>query len=544
MSKNSLCLKKLSIKNFATFKSEVINFDKGFNIITGETGSGKSLIFDAIQLVLGGRSDKSLIRSGSEFLCIEVFFDLHDKKILRYFEEQGYPSENEEAVLKRIVYANGKSKSFLNYQQCKLSTLQSFSHLFIDLVGQFENQRLLSNKYQLNLVDKYANILSDVDLYEGYFSQYKKLQIKITSIQQSEPQLRQQLDFLSYQLKEIENLDPSIEKENDLKTQKEFLLKSNTYKAVLTEIDNTLNSSSHSIISSIHMVIKKVKDNPELFSSINTEALDQAKSIVEDFSFEVSSISLDDDSEASLESIVDKLDIYQKLKRKFGGTLQNVLESTTKLKNEKNEIENDLDNLNSYIEELNSKFEKLSTLALDLHQSRKKSGLILSKNLTLLIRKLNMSGATIDIKLDVDKELGPKGITNLEFYAQTNPGEGYYPISQIASGGELSRILLAIRQVFSDKDTVSVFFFDEIDTGIGGETALVIGKSLKKVSKNSQVIAITHLPQIAIHADKIIKVDKKIRKSKSETRTQSIVQEISSNAEIKDAAIAMNPLLN
>jgi len=544
MAKNSLCLKKLSIKNFATFNSEVIHFSKGFNIITGETGSGKSLIFDAIQLVLGGRSDKSLIRSGAEFLCIEVFFDLHDKKILRYFEDQGYPSENEEAVLKRIVYSNGKSKSFLNYQQCKLSTLQSFSHLFIDLVGQFENQRLLSNKYQLNLVDKFANIRSDVDLYENYYTQYKNLKDKIKHIQETEPQLRQQLDFLSFQLQEIEELNPTIEEEKSLKSQKEFLLKSNTFTTVLNEIDTMLNTSSESVITSIHSIAKKVHDHPELFTNINTESLEQIKSLLEEFSYEISSISLDKDSESSLESIIDKLDLYQKLKRKFGGNLQNVIDSTTKLTNERNEIEGDLENLKNYIEELNTKFEKLSTLALDLHRSRKKAGLTLSKNLTLLIRKLNMAGATIDIKLDIDKELGPKGITNLQFYAQTNPGEGYYPISQIASGGELSRILLAIRQVFSDKDTVSVFFFDEIDTGIGGETALVIGKSLKNVSKNSQVIAITHLPQIAINADKIIMVDKKTIKSKNETRTQSIVQEISSSAQIKAAAIKMNPLIN
>ncbi|MDD0854640.1 DNA repair protein RecN [Halobacteriovorax sp. GB3] len=512
-----LSLETVSIKNFATFEDQTINFSGGFNSIVGETGSGKSLILDAIQLLLGARADRKLVRKDSEFATIEATFIGSSESTNRYFDDIGYPTEDD-ITIKRVIYANGKSKSFLNYQSCPLSALQTFSKKFIDLVGQFENQKLLSNDYQLILLDSYANLKNDVDKYQIYFSKYNDLLNKRDELLELNASRIQREEFVKFQINEIEKLSPEIGEEENLISKKESILNYEKNINALQVMSEIISDGDTNILALIHQCKNLSSQTSHDFSSL----LEEIKSNVEQLSYEVSKNIDQEPLDESIDDIIDRLDLYQKLKRKFGGSIEAILEEYENLRKELNELNESEINLHNICAQIEDTKNKAYALAQEIHEKRSKATSKLSQALTKSVRQLKMDGATFDIKIQESQTMGPRGISSLIFMAETNPGEGYFAIKDIASGGELSRILLSLRQILSSNESISVFLFDEIDTGVGGETALAIGKSLYEVSKNSQVIAITHLPQIASFSDKLILVSK----SSHNKRTISKVEEI------------------
>lgn len=521
--KNGLVLETLNIQNFATFSNQQLSFDKHFNSIVGETGSGKSLILDALQLILGARADKKLVRKESEFASIEAVFSCHDDNIRNYFDSIGFPFQDD-IIIKRIIYSNGKSKSYLNLENCHVNTLLQISRKYIDLVGQFENQKLLSEDYQLKLLDGYSGLNLD---YKNYSSEYEKLKIlehKLTELNELKHKSLERREFLQFQVNEIEKLGPSQEDEAELKKQKDLILGKERNQKKLEEANYILSESDGSMTQMMSRLTR-------IFSDINLDEsldkrLENLKIDIEDFSFEIGKLSNFDFEDCNVEEVMERLDYYQKLKRKFNCDTQGLIEYYEKYKNELSQIE--------YVEldtkKVLSAIDTQSTLCFNLANSLHKQRAIKANELSILLTKfvhsLNMKGAQIDLRLSKSEQLNSYGISNLEFYAQTNPGEGFFPIKDIASGGELSRILLALRQVLSTTGSISVFLFDEIDTGVGGETALKIGKALKEVSLQSQVIAITHLPQIANFSDRLLVVDKASKTENNDIRTYSFVSQI------------------
>ncbi len=546
-SQHPLYLSSLVLNNFATFETQSIQFDPSFNAIIGETGSGKSLIVDALQLLFGQRADKKLIRKGSDFATVEAVFHSSESTIVNYFDNIGFPivsneTECYEITIKRIVYRNGNSKTFLNYQNCNLQMLQNFAKRFIDLVGQFDNQKLMSPNYQLTLLDNY--IAKDL-LFENYQEAYLQLeQTKNSLLQLKEKQAQggQRSDYLQFQINEIEKLNPSIDDENHLMEQKTDLTDANQKSEVLTKISASLDENSNSVISQLNSVASIIEKNQIFFQNKDYSAkIMEAISTIEDVSFNCSkshSALLDaTNNESSFEEIIDRLDLYQKLKRKFGPTTQDL---TTSLQLFKQELLG-FESLNSEIQTLeNSYKDNLShtlVLAEKIHGLRISHAQELSEKLTKTIQKLKMRGASLRMDITKLPELNRTGLSSIRFMVESNPGEGFYKLGDVASGGELSRILLAIRQMLASNDTISVFLFDEIDAGVGGETALSVGQALRSVSTNSQVVAITHLPQIANYAKKLIVVSKET----ANERTFSMIKEIQGNG--KDAEIrAMMPL--
>ena len=539
--KFDLSLQQLTLKNFATFNDQVVNFDKRFNAIVGETGSGKSLILDALQLILGHRADKKLIRKGCDFSVIEASFSCSTKNIQKYFNNLGFPFDDNEIVIKRIIYKTGKTKSFLNHQSCSLTVLTDFARNFIDLVGQFENQKLLSETYQLALLDDYSSHQNLAREYSQKYNDLLQTKNQLDQLRLQNTQIAQKLDYLNFQINELEKLNPTVEDEEELIQKKKEMQNLEARKASLFEVNSLFEGtdSSNGLFSSLnrleHLITSDFSDEN------NLNLFHQAKELLNDLNYALNQDSTIDISEEEFEAVLSRLDSYQRLKRKFNADTKELINLYNDFLTERDEVENIDKSITLYEERYSDLQDECFSIAKQLHQKRIQAAKELSQALTSEIQNLNMKGATIDIRLFEKEELSQNGISVIHLMAETNPGEDFHKIKDIASGGELSRILLSMRKVLSSKDSISIFLFDEIDTGIGGETALSIGKTLKNVSEKSQVIAITHLPQIATYTDKIIFVEKKHIIENDTERTISSVKEIE-GANIKDEVSAMNPL--
>jgi len=521
---SKLNLSSVKLQNFATFSNQVINFEQSFNTIVGETGSGKSLILDALQMCFGARADKKLVRKGADFATIEVTFTCNTEKSKEFFNEIGYPFEDE-IIIKRVIYNNGKSKSYLNFQSCPLNTLTTVARKFIDLVGQFENQKLLSEEYQLKLLDNYSGLNDTFLEYSSEYSKLNQLESKLIELNENKNRSLERKDFLEFQLNELNKLSPNISEEQELKEKKDRILNFEEEQKTYTRVSEIISESDSSLLTSISYLEREISSLSNSHSLI--DKISDIKAELEDISFEVSKNIGQEELEEDIEDIVDRLDSYQRLKRKYNTDTNGLITTLNKYQSEFDAIEIIDDEINKIHANISKVSMSCHKIAKSLHKTRLSNAKDLSKKLTNLVHKLNMNGAIIDIRIEERESLSSSGISNLSFYAQTNPGEGFHPIKDIASGGELSRILLSLRQVLSQTGSISVFLFDEIDTGVGGETALSIGKALAEVSKASQVIAITHLPQIVHCSDHMILVNKMTDSNEGLERTSSHVKHIS-----------------
>lgn len=520
-------LKKLIIQNFATFKNQSIHFRPGFNAIIGETGSGKSLVLDALQLILGGRADKKVVRKDTDYSLIEASFRCFDDGVLKFLETEGYPVEGKDLIVKRVIYKNGTTKTYINHLSCTVTFLATFAKRYVDLVGQFENQKLLSESYQLHLLDHYGKLSEEVLIFQCKLQEYKALQRHLNQLEQSKTQREQRLDYLNYQLLEIEKLSPSSQDEKDLLMRKNLLINVERNQKISFQLKGIFEGGEGhpGLLSQMKQLNSILTKNKDFFRSQIDETSEiedklHLLQIIIDKQFDV------EIDPQELEGVIERLDAYQKLKKKFGGSVESILQSQVDFLKERDQLQD----LDINLEDIKYKTEHLKLslvkIAKELHEKRMIYASKLSTELTERVQNLKMNGATIKLILEELSELNEFGITKANFVAETNPGEGLFKVKDIASGGELSRILLALRQILSSYDSISIFLFDEIDTGIGGETANCIGKALAQVANNGQVIAITHLPQIAQFAESLVLVQKDIQGPNKCSRTESTVKEI------------------
>jgi DNA repair protein RecN (Recombination protein N) len=528
-------LKTLIIQNFATFKNQTIKFRPGLNAITGETGSGKSLVLDALQLILGCRADKKVVRRETDYSLIEACFFCADPKVIAFLESEGFPLQEKEIIIKRLIYKNGSTKNYINHLSCTVTFLSAFARKYIDLVGQFENQKLLSEYYQLHLLDHFSNNLDRLIHYQNSLKELKSEQAKLTELIQSKTIRDQRLDYLDFQLQEIEKLNPSSQDEEDLLKKKNIMINlEKTHKLCFQVKENIEGVEGQSGISGhLKSLTHLFSKNPDLFSE-QINILSEIEDRVQDLQAMIDDKLNTEADSLELEQVLDRLDGYQKLKKKFGATADGILQAQAEFIKEKNQLECLEHNLEELTVKISDLEDKLRQKAEDLHKRRELSAKKLGKELTAKVQNLKMTGATIELQLDRLNVLTETGYTKASFLAETNPGEGYFKIKDIASGGELSRILLSLRQILSAHDSISIFLFDEIDTGIGGETATCIGKALAEVAEHGQVIAITHLPQIARFAEVLIVVNKDIQAKNQEARTESTIKEIYGKLVIKE----------
>ncbi|OFZ20714.1 MAG: hypothetical protein A2202_06130 [Bdellovibrionales bacterium RIFOXYA1_FULL_36_14] len=542
--KNKLHLSTLTIQNFATIENQTINFETGLNAIIGETGSGKSLILEALELIFGQRAKKQIIRQDALFASVEAVIYCNDLTTKAYIYDQGHPFEGDEIVIKRIIYPTGKSQNYLNFQSTSLQILQNISKRFIDIVGQFENQKLLSSKYQLHLLDKYAALEEKNQEYFKLYENFLHLKNEIAVLKSKQAEQTLKVDYLKYQISEIETLNPSKDDELKLINDKNRILKKQERYGTILEIQNFLSDSDHAILRKTNHILNQLHniDDPALIKI--KDKIQESHHQLEDASFELSKhADSSEDENETLQNLIDKLDLYQRLKRKFNLDASELSNYLNKLKDELQDYLNLEGTIAKNESEFNLINDKLFKLAHKIHQIRLENSKKLSTTLTKHAQELNMEGAKLLLQVDELKELTPTGISEIKFLAETNPGNGIHPVKEIASGGELSRILLAYRQVISSTDSISIFLFDEIDSGIGGHTALAIGHALSEVAKTSQVILITHLPQIAMFSNHLIQVTKTNTKDKlGKNITNSLIAEVTSKNERSKVIKAMNPI--
>jgi len=531
-------LNELSIKNFAIIDELQVSFGEGLNVISGETGAGKSIIIGAVSLLLGDRATTDMIRTQADTATVEAVFDISVNKTLREkITEMGFP-DSEELIIRRIISRSGKNRAFINGQSATLMNLSAVSELLINICGQHEHQVILNVENHIDVLDEFGGCLPDRTAYESIYNHYQQIRTQIEKLQNLNKSREEKTDLYKFQLKEIIDIHPQPAEDTTLSDEKKVLVNAQKLTDYANRSYDLLYGDQDCAIVKIKEVQRQIQEIRKIDAHLKVNDTDIESSFV---TLQEAALQLRDysknlffDSER-LAAIDERLDVLNRLKRKHGGSLDNVLRK-------KQEIEEALNTVSSLEEEL-EKFGKereiiegsLRESALKLSQKRKQTAQKLQEAVDQEIRALNMPHASFSVNFnkvseDAAESFGPKGIDEIEFYLSANKGEDARPLNKVASGGELSRIILALKNVLSRTGSVSSIVFDEVDNGIGGAVAEIVGRKLKAVSTNHQVICITHLPQIACFGDKHMFVSKKVVKG----RTITFVNELDNEEKIEE----------
>lgn len=501
-------IKTLYIKNFAIIKELKIPFKKGLTVITGETGSGKSVILKALGISIGGKISKYMVRSGKEKSIIEASIN--------------------KIKIRRLISITGRSKAYLNDQPISLNDLKNHTGLSIDFHGQNEQQLILNSEIHIDYLDKYCRNDDKVKLLEFLFKENNHLNEKLEKLKKNVDEKNNQISLLNFQASEIDSVNP---KENEDITLDE------QYKRLshLKEIIQTINQTNHILFEKEEAVFSQIDYLRNLVSSIEkydselskvTKLLDnsiiQIQEVQSELFDQLSKLELKPEE---LQVVEDRLSSIETLKRKYGGSLNSVKEKRAYIQKELKINKNPEKEQAVLIEKIKKVKEKFTNISIEVHKKRKEMASVLSLKIQNSMKNLNMPGSHFEIKI-INKaqkngfvkiintcyEHNSKGIDNVEFYLSANPGEPTKPLSLIASGGEISRIMLAIKTVFEKLDPVETLVFDEIDSGISGNAAEKVASHLLELSKSKQVMCITHLSQIAIKADNHLHIVKHVEK--------------------------------
>ena len=529
-------LRELRLNNLAIIKNLDLEFNDKFIALTGETGAGKSIILNGISLLIGERSHTDMIRNGAQGLFAEGVFELNENQKKR-LDELGFEIEDDELIITRYFDRNAKSKITVNGSRMTLSRLKELMVNIIDLVGQHEHQFLLNSDYHLHLLDRFLDdegkMLSK-KIRESV-NKIKKLNLQIGNIEEEKSKIAEKKDILEFQLNEINSLELKENEDNELEEEYKILFNAGKISEKLEETSQFLKEGEFSILTALGRVKRNLEQLSDLSESYS-ELYDKIESVlyeVEEISYSVDNfvgdVEIDD---KKLEKIVERIDNINKLKLKYGSTITEILEYRDK-------IEKDLSLVNFENEELeNLKKEKSELVGQYFQDSerlseiREKIAENLQNTVDVQLDDLNMENAKFKVEITKTQEITIYGIDNAEFMIAANVGETFKPLAKIASGGEISRIMLALKTVFSAVDNISVLIFDEIDTGISGETVRRVAEKLRELSKNTQIICVTHSPQIAGKAQQQFFIKKEIENNFTETK----VHELNNEERIREIA--------
>ena len=519
-------LRELRLNNLAIIKNLDLEFNDKFIALTGETGAGKSIILNGISLLIGERSHTDMIRNGAQGLFAEGVFELNENQKKR-LDELGFEIEDDELIITRYFDRNAKSKITVNGSRMTLSRLKELMVNIIDLVGQHEHQFLLNSDYHLHLLDRFLDdegkMLSK-KIRESV-NKIKKLNLQIGNIEEEKSKIAEKKDILEFQLNEINSLELKENEDNELEEEYKILFNAGKISEKLEETSQFLKEGEFSILTALGRAKRNLEQLSDLSESYS-ELYDKIESVlyeVEEISYSVDNfvgdVEIDD---KKLEKIVERIDNINKLKLKYGSTITEILEYRDK-------IEKDLSLVNFESEELeNLKKEKSELVGQYFQDSerlseiREKIAENLQNTVDIQLDDLNMENAKFKVEITKTQEITIYGMDNAEFMIAANVGETFKPLAKIASGGEISRIMLALKTVFSAVDNISVLIFDEIDTGISGETVRRVAEKLRELSKNTQIICVTHSPQIAGKAQQQFFIKKEIENNFTETKVHEL----------------------
>lgn len=522
-------LRELRIKNLALIEDASANFNKGLNVLTGETGAGKSVIVEALCLALGERASNELIRSGEKEAVVEAFFDIPPKFLsyssLKLLQDIGIDID-EGIILKRIISAPGKSRAYINDSMINIQTLAKISRDIIDVYGQYEHQSLIHPDNQLELLDAYGGLFSERQEFAVIYEKQARLKQQIAELITKEKDRAQRLDILRFQINEIKAADLKIGEEEGLAEEIKILSSAGRLAELSNQAYDFLSSSEAACITNLSKVLGSLKE----ISGIDARAGDAVKSVEDALPLlEETAYFLRDYKEEldfnpeRLEEMQERLELIKGLKRKYGSSVAEILDYKEKAEGELDEIQQSDERLETLKAELEKLKNVLTEKAKLLSEKRNASARKIEQKVVSELAELSMPGTKFSISVTQEEgddtidgfRAGLKGIDRVEYFISPNVGEELKPLSKIASGGELSRIMLALKGILAKGDSIPVLIFDEIDAGIGGKTAETVGRKLKSLSSGHQVICITHLPQIASCADTHLKVEKKTKNKRT-----------------------------
>lgn len=527
-------LQQLDIHNVALIDSVSIEFGQGLNVMTGETGAGKSIIIDSINAILGERVSKEIIRTGTDKATVEAVFQVDNKRLADIFEAAGIDAEEDGTlVLSREFTVSGRNICRVNGKMSTVSLLKEIGERIIDMHGQHDNQSLLRTSSHIDLLDSFGGekIEKLKAEYRELLKNYKNIKSKLKELTGDKQERERKLDLLKFQINEIKKAKLKPGEEEDLNKQRILLSSSEKIIDALSKAyeqlysGNNIKNSAHDNINEALKELSALTGIDEKYANISKNLEDimyQLTDIVDEIRNERDSVEYDP---AMLEQVEERLDSIFRLKKKYGSNIEEILSYLNKIEGELDEINGSEETVKKLDEEIAKVEAALYEKAQLLNNEREKASRILEEKIGGELNELEMKNARFKVELQfdaADRKFSLNGLDTVEFLISANAGEPLKPLSKIASGGEMSRVMLAIKTILADVDSVPVLIFDEIDIGISGKAAQKVGEKLSYISRSHQVICVTHLAQIGCMADSNYLIEKISTKDNTRTSVKKL----------------------
>ena len=531
-------LRDLSIANFAIIDELRVSFDEGLNVISGETGAGKSILIGAVSLLLGDRAAADMIRTQTDTATVEALFDIQGNRALQEKLVQMGFAAGDDLVIRRVISRSGKNKAQINGQMATLANLAAVSESLINICGQHEHQVILFAENHIDILDAFGGILDARREYAAVYDRFQQCLGRIAKLEELRRRSAEKADWIRFQLEEIKSLNPRAGEDAQLADERKVLANARTLADRADRAYALLYADSGSVGEQLKEALSQIREIQKIDPGLNLRPADVEGSYV---ILQEAALALRDyqkklvfDPER-LAAIDERQDALGRLKRKHGGTLEAVLARKREMEEELQSVSGAEEELARLKKEKDAAAGELREKALGLSTMRQQAARSLERSVDREIHDLNMPHASFAVKFlrrcpEDETACGPKGGDEIEFYLTANAGEEPKALHKIASGGELSRIVLALKNVLTRIGSVDTVVFDEVDSGIGGATAEIVGRKLKTLSAHHQVICITHLPQIASFGGPHLRVSKKIVGG----RTSTVVEKIDDEQKIEE----------
>ena len=542
-------IKSFEVKDYALIEHIFVEFGRGLNIITGETGAGKSILIDAMGLLLGERASTEVVRKGAQKSFVEGIFEVKGNKKVKSLLDENEVDFFDELIIRREISLKGSNRCFINDSPVNLIVVKEVGDLLVDLHGQHEHQSLLRTETHIDYLDEFGNYHQLLQEFESAYSELVRKEVELEELKEKEKEIKEKKDFYSFQIKEIDNISPEENEDEKLTEELKILENSEKLAELTSEIYRLLYDSEQSVqnaLAKVKIYLRKLNEIDKSFS----DAVEESESLlaqIEDISNYVrsynSKLNLNPEE---VEEKRERLGAINLLKKKCGGSVKSVLEQRKRIGEEVELAEN----FGVRIKETSDKITELrrsaGNIAKKLSKERAQTARSVKKGIEQTLKDLGIPNPKFKTELKyeyMEKNTGviidgkffktnPKGIDDVEFLISTNPGEDMKPLPKVASGGEVSRIMLSLKSTLAKNEKLPLLIFDEIDVGVSGSIALKVGKALKNLSKYHQIISITHLPQIAGVADQHYSIEK----AKKGDRVVSFIRRLNNAERISEVA--------
>lgn len=522
-------LKELKIENLAIIEKVDLEFENGLIVLTGETGAGKSIILNGINLLIGEKASAEMVRDGEESLLAQGVFSVNSEQE-QELKEMGIETEDKEVIVRRHIDKNGKGKAFVNNVRVPMSSLKEIMGTLVDIVGQHSHQMLLNKSNHLKLLDRFLGEegLELKKRLERYYNDFSSVDRRILDIEKNKKEIIEKKEFYQYQLDEIDKVSLKIGEDEKLEEEYKKLFNAGKIKEKLSMTEAYLKDGELNALTIIYNSRKNLESISKYGKEFQ-ENLERLEKVYYDLQDCVDSIrDLNDDIEADdgrLEKVISRLDAINRLKSKYGDEIEEILSYRDMIFEKLQLLDESSFQVKKLEKERDEAKAKYFEIAEKISKLRKEKANLIEKNLKKELTGLNMSEAEFKVEFSEEKEMTLQGIDQVEFMISTNIGQGLKPLWKVASGGEVSRIMLAIKVIFSKVDNIPILIFDEIDTGVGGETVRKIADKLKEIGRNTQVMSITHSPAIAAKADQQFFIEKKLVENKTVTHVKRLKED-------------------